>query len=149
MPTSNMIGSIFETDANVLVNPVNTVGVMGAGLAKQFKDRYPKMFKSYKGFCDHNGYENGVLFPTGVWITSEGEVVTDHHTIRLHWWTDSKTEHTIINAPTKRHYSENSDLYLVRQTINDIEVFCRFKSIDKVAIPRLGCGLGGVKVEGR
>ena len=52
-------GDIFESHCFAAVNPVNCVGVMGAGLAKQFKERYPQMFKDYKKRCDYNEMKIG------------------------------------------------------------------------------------------
>jgi O-acetyl-ADP-ribose deacetylase (regulator of RNase III) len=55
-------GNIFESPAQVIVNTVNTVGVMGKGIAKAFKDYYPDMFQEYQKKCQNNELEVGKLF---------------------------------------------------------------------------------------
>lgn len=54
-------GNIFESSAQTIVNPVNCKGVMGAGLAKQFKERYPKMYQAYHIFCMTGLFKPGKL----------------------------------------------------------------------------------------
>ena len=58
-------GDIFNSPAQVLVNTVNTVGVMGKGIALEFKNRYPEMFKVYQKECDENNFDIGNLL---LWI---------------------------------------------------------------------------------
>ncbi len=78
-------GDIFDTPADIRVNTVNCVGVMGAGLALAFKDRYPQMFKEYQRACSNNTLAPGKLH---VWKSLSGD------------W--------IINFPTKRHWRQKS-----------------------------------------
>ena len=73
-------GSLFYSPARVLVNPVNTVGAMGAGLARDFKRIYPDMFAEYRELCEHDRFKVGNLF-----LFQAG-----------HKW--------ILNFPTKNHY---------------------------------------------
>lgn len=54
-------GNLLESDAEALVNPVNCVGIMGAGLAKQFKDKYPDMFDRYKELCRQGKFYGGYI----------------------------------------------------------------------------------------
>ena len=56
-----IVGDIFESPAQVIVNTVNTVGVMGKGLALSFKKRYPQMFERYKNVCEKNLFTIGKL----------------------------------------------------------------------------------------
>ena len=55
-------GNIFSSSAEVIVNPVNTFGVMGKGLAAEFKRRYPDMFRKYKAFCEQKKFSVGQLY---------------------------------------------------------------------------------------
>ena len=79
-------GNMFESDADALVNTVNTVGVMGAGVALAFKKQYPKNFSEYKIACD-----NGELKTGSILVVKEN---------------DGKT---IINFPTKQHWKNGSE----------------------------------------
>ena len=56
------LGDIFESEMKTLVNTINCVGVMGKGIAKIYKDRYPKMFEEYKALCDAKKFDIGELF---------------------------------------------------------------------------------------
>jgi len=73
-------GNLFESPAKVLVNTVNTVGVMGKGIAKTFKEIYPDMFKEYQGFCEKGQFKIGQL-----WL----------YTTKHKW---------ILNFPTKKQW---------------------------------------------
>ncbi len=116
-------GNIFESKATVLVNPVNCKGIMGAGLAKEFKQRFPKNFEKYNKIC-----KNGWLYPGDVYIC----------------WEDAKV---IVNAATKYHYREYSDIEYIHRILKTLrEAIINHvqenKEILVVAIPKLGCGLG-------
>lgn len=115
------MNDIFKSGSEVLVNPVNYVGVMGAGLAKQFKDKYPKMYEQYKIDCDYGRYYPGHV---------------------LQYYVSS--ELTIICFATKKHWRSFSSIDWIINGIhelNNIMIFYGFKS---VSIPRIGCGLGGL-----
>lgn len=111
---------IFESVCICIVNPVNCVGVMGKGLAKQFKTRYPTNFIKYKHACDE-----GLLLP-GKCLT-----VLDR-------------EKYIMNFPTKLDF-RNPSMYEYIETGMDalIRHILHFH-INSIAIPPLGCGLGGL-----
>jgi O-acetyl-ADP-ribose deacetylase (regulator of RNase III) len=116
-------GNLLESTADALVNTVNTVGVMGKGIALQFKKAFPDNYKAYKRACDH------------------GEVVPGHmftfHTGRL-------SPRLIVNFPTKRHWRQPSRLEDVREGLADlVRVIMDFK-IKSLAIPPLGAGNGGL-----
>jgi O-acetyl-ADP-ribose deacetylase (regulator of RNase III) len=113
-------GNLFESEAQTLVNTVNTVGVMGAGIAKQFKDIFPTMYKDYKELCDLKKLQVG----------------------RLHLY---KTPNKwILNFPTKIHWQNPSKKEYIEQGLstfaNNYEKF----GIESAAFPPLGCGLGGL-----
>ncbi len=120
MPITYTSGDIFESDMQVLVNPVNTVGVMGKGLAKQFKIKYPKMFVDYKQACDEEAFTIG----------------------QLHLYhTDTKW---ILNFPTKTHWRAKSKLEYIEAGLQQFIGIYKDKDIKSIAFPMLGCGLGGL-----
>ena len=122
---------IFDIAVDILVNPVNCVGVMGAGLALQFKKRYPAMFQAYKTACKNPGLKPGQVL----------EHVDEHH----HAW--------IVNLPTKRHWKDPSSLADVELGLQALSYYLIGPAVDRareigrplplrVAVPALGCGLG-------
>lgn len=116
----NMTGSIFNSKAEALVSPVNCVGVMGKGLALDFKKRYPESFRYYKSVCDGNMAVVGRIFPN------------DEHGV------------TIIHFPTKVHWRNESKPEWIELGLKDLRVFLEAYHYKSVAIPLLGCGLGGL-----
>lgn len=116
-------GNIFESKADVLVNPVNTVGIMGAGLAKQFKDQFPNMYEAYKMLCKIGVVETGSI----VWFNG--------------------SDRTIANLPTKRHWKNPSKLEWISEGLNALHNDMYRGGYTSVALPKLGCGLGGLKWE--
>lgn len=116
-------GDIFESPAQVIVNTVNTVGVMGKGLALSFKRRYPEIFEKYKKVCEKKQLTIGKLM-----LFYEAD----------HW---------ILLFPTKENWRNPSQLEYIEQ---GLEKFCRTyaeKHITSVAFPRLGCGNGALNWE--
>jgi len=115
-------GDMFDINADILVNPVNCVGVMGAGLALTFKNKYPDMFQSYKRACFARFIEPGKL-----------------HLYR------TKNNKSIVNFPTKKHWKDKSQYSYI---IDGLKQLCEYLTIQEsnvvVAIPALGCGLGGL-----
>jgi O-acetyl-ADP-ribose deacetylase (regulator of RNase III) len=111
-------GDVFTTPADILVNPVNCVGVMGAGLALAFKQRYPAMFKAYQEAC------------------AAGEVRPGH----LHIWRSP----WIINFPTKRHWRDASRYEDVATGLGALRACLAPLGPVTVALPALGCGRGGL-----
>lgn len=117
-------GNIFdEKDADALVNPVNCIGVMGAGLALQFRKRYPEMFQSYREACEASNVHIGRM-----WVYK-----ANGHFPRY-----------IINFPTKQHWRNPSKLEYIQTGLHDLIRILKDLKIGKVAIPPLGCGLGGL-----
>ncbi len=121
-------GNIFDSQMECLVNPVNTVGVMGKGLALEFKRRYPAMFSSYLRLC-----KNGWLLPGIPVIWSSG------------------FEEYVLLFPTKRHWRQPSDLTDIDHGLAFFAAHVSSVSgiypIKSVAFPAIGCGLGGLDFE--
>ena len=113
-------GNIFNTSAQVIVNTVNCVGVMGRGIALECKLRYPEMFKKYKNFCDLKKIEPGVL---QIWKES-------------HPW--------ILNFPTKVHWKDPSKFEYLEKGLDKFINTYSEKEITSIAFPLLGSSLGGL-----
>ena len=113
-------GDIFSSPAKVLVNTVNTVGVMGKGIAYNFKRVYPAMFKAYRKYCENRQLNVGTLY--------------------LH-----KTSHKwVLNFPTKKHWRYPSlPEYIDRGLRTFTQTYSRM-GITSIAFPALGCGNGGL-----
>jgi len=114
-----VIGDILQSKAQTLVNTVNCVGVMGKGIALEFKKRFPEMFKDYVEKCKHNGLRPGIpyiyktLFPPHV-----------------------------INFPTKDHWKSVSKIEDIEQGLQYILDHYKKWDVTSIAIPPLGCGNG-------
>lgn len=115
-------GDIFASPADILVNPVNCVGVMGAGLAKQFAARFPEIVYPYREACYRGQMENNRAIPF-----------------------TTKSDKVVICAATKYHWRESSTLAAVESALCEIEwiVSCHSENL-VVALPLLGTGLGGL-----
>lgn len=113
-------GNIFDSRAHTLVNAVNCVGVMGAGLARQFKERYPGMYRRYATLC-----QNGNIFPGSVMF-------------------DDSDGQNIANVATKDDWRFPARLDWVVEGIKVLSQHVRDEEVPSVAIPPLGCGLGGL-----
>lgn len=117
-------GDILKADVDAVVNTVNTVGVMGKGLALQFKRRYPENFKAYKRACDSGDVEVGRMF------------VTETHELR--------GPRLIINFPTKKHWRADSRIEYIEAGLRDLVRVIEERRIQSIAIPPLGAGNGGL-----
>ena len=114
-------GDMFETPADIRVNTVNCVGVMGAGVALAFKQRYPEMFRDYQRACEDGQVRPGVLH---VWRSLAGD------------W--------IINFPTKRHWRDDSRYEDIEVGLDALREYLEPLGSVSVALPALGCGHGGL-----
>ena len=117
-------GDILTADVEVLVNPVNCVGVMGRGLAKAFKDAYPANYQAYADACRKHEVSLG----------------------RMHVFNMNSTGNPryIINFPTKGHWRERSAIHHIEAGLLDLVDKVRDLGVGSMALPRLGCGLGGL-----
>ncbi|MEW2381457.1 macro domain-containing protein [Micromonospora sp. NPDC047707] len=117
-------GNLLTADTEALVNTVNTVGVMGKGIALQFKRAYPANYAAYRQACAANEVELGRMF------------VFD--SARL------GPRRYVINFPTKGHWRANSKLSDIQAGLTDLVRVVRERQITSVAVPALGCGNGGL-----
>lgn len=112
--------SLLESQAQTLVNTVNTVGVMGKGLAAEFRKTHPGMYDEYKRICAEGLLDIGKLW---LW-KSEGQ------------W--------VLNFPTKKHWRYPSKLEYVERGLQKFAAEYEVRGIREIAFPRLGCGNGGL-----
>jgi O-acetyl-ADP-ribose deacetylase (regulator of RNase III) len=117
-------GDILRADVEALVNTVNCVGIMGRGIALQFKNDFPENFKAYKAACEREEVQPGKMFV--------------FETLTL---TNPKL---IINFPTKRHWRGKSRMEDIESGLNSLVEEIRNRGIRSIAIPPLGSGLGGL-----
>lgn len=103
----------------IIVNPVNCVGVCGAGLALAMKGAYPENYEAYRQYCNE-----GKLLPGDIFFFERDMVV---------------------NAATKNHWKNKSDLDSVTKCIQKTLELCSNLKITNLLMPALGCGLGGLK----
>lgn len=118
-------GDILKDDSDALVNTVNCVGVMGRGIALQFKNFSPQNFKAYAAACQHNEVQPGRMF-----VFATGQITPPRY---------------IINFPTKRHWRGKSRMQDIETGLADLVAVIRAKGIRSIAIPPLGSGLGGLE----
>lgn len=132
-------GNIFDSGCFAAINPVNCVGVMGAGLAKQFKERYPEMFNRYQEECNSEKIKLGQNY---FWINPNA-LRSD---IRC---TDYGEFAEIICIPTKNHWKDSSDLNWIILALQDLRdyITINYAPSCSIAIPKIGCGLGGLNWE--
>ena len=116
-------GDIFAQPAEAIVNPVNCVGVAGAGLALQFKRRHPDAFQAYRRACAERRLRPGRIF------------LFD---------TDRATPRWIAHFPTKRHWRDPSAIGDIEAGLRGLAATLAGHGIRSVAIPPIGCGLGGL-----
>ena len=117
-------GNLLESKAQALVNTVNTVGIMGKGIALMFKDRFGANFQAYAQACKAKQVQTGRMF------------VTEPRELDGPRW--------IINFPTKQHWRGNSRLEWITEGLQDLRRFLIVEQVRSVAIPPLGAGNGGL-----
>jgi O-acetyl-ADP-ribose deacetylase (regulator of RNase III) len=115
--------SLFDSPAQTLVNTVNTVGVMGKGIALVFKQRYPDMYQQYRELCQAGQLDIGKL-----------------HVYR-------KLNQVIVNFPTKKHWRNPSQIKYIEAGLAEFVHSYIQHGITSVSFPQLGCGQGGLDWE--
>ncbi len=117
-------GNLLLADVESLVNTVNCVGVMGKGIALQFKQAFPENYKEYEKAC-----KAGLVSPGKMFIHSMGNLFSNKY---------------IINFPTKRHWKGKSRIEDIQAGLVDLIFQIKELNIKSIAIPPLGCGNGGL-----
>ncbi len=116
-------GNILDADTDALVNTVNCVGVMGRGIALQFKNAFPDNFQAYAAACDRE-----MVVPGKMFVFETGKLSPRY----------------IINFPTKRHWRGKSRMQDIDNGLADLVKVVRHLRLTSIAIPPLGSGLGGL-----
>jgi O-acetyl-ADP-ribose deacetylase (regulator of RNase III) len=111
-------GDLFESPAKVLVNAVNTVGIMGKGIAQEFKAIYPEMFKQYQRYCEDGSFTIGKL------------------------WLYKTPNKWVLNFPTKEHWRRPSEAEYIEKGLKKFVAVYAAQGIPSIAFPRIGCGHG-------
>jgi O-acetyl-ADP-ribose deacetylase (regulator of RNase III) len=117
-------GDILRADAEALVNTVNCVGIMGRGVALQFKTAFPENFKAYEAACSREEVRPGRMF-----VFTTGHLTNPKY---------------IINFPTKRHWRGKSRIEDIDAGLRALVEEIRQRGIRSIALPPLGSGLGGL-----
>lgn len=117
-------GNLLEADVEALVNTVNCVGVMGKGIALQFKRAYPENFKQYEKVCRAGQLQPGQMLVTNVGLFDNPKY--------------------IINFPTKRDWKQKSRLQDVQAGLISLVEEVKRLQVSSIALPPLGCGNGGL-----
>jgi O-acetyl-ADP-ribose deacetylase (regulator of RNase III) len=117
-------GDIIQADAEALVNTVNCVGIMGRGIALQFKQAFPDNFKAYATACARKEVQPGRMF-----VFETGFLANPKY---------------IINFPTKRHWRGKSRIEDIEAGLKALVEEIRRRGIRSIAVPPLGSGLGGL-----
>lgn len=118
-------GDILKDDSDAIVNTVNCVGIMGRGIALQFKNAWPENFKAYKAACDREEVQPGRMF-----IYDTEQLAAPRY---------------IINFPTKRHWKGKSRMQDIDAGLEALVRDVARLGIRSIAIPPLGSGLGGLE----
>ena len=118
-------GNIFDEDVEALVNSVNCVGVMGRGIALQFKNLFPENFKAYAKAC-----KRGEVTPGQMFVYDSGQMTNPRY---------------VINFPTKRHWRSKSRMEDIESGLDALVREIRERNIRSIAIPPLGSSLGGLR----
>jgi len=117
-------GDLLSADAEALVNTVNTVGVMGKGIALQFKQAFPDNYSAYEAACKRGQLEVGKMF---VFCRDTFD-----------------DRRIIINFPTKKHWRGKSKIKDIQSGLRALIEVVKSKGIRSIAVPPLGCGNGGL-----
>lgn len=117
-------GDILWADAEALVNPVNCVGIMGRGLALQFKTAFPANFTAYETACAREEVRPGRMFVFATGYPSNPKY--------------------LVNFPTKRHWRDQSRIEDIEDGLRALVEEIEDRGIRSIAVPPLGCGLGGL-----
>ncbi|WP_419834899.1 macro domain-containing protein [Endozoicomonas atrinae] len=117
-------GNLLNSEAEALVNTVNCKGYMGKGIALQFRKAFPENFAAYQKACKQNRVVPGRMF--------------------VFEYDDMLNRKTIINFPTKRHWRQHSRMEDIESGLTSLVNEVQARNIRSIAIPPLGCGLGGL-----
>ena len=119
-------GNLLNAKTQAIVNTVNTVGVMGKGIALQFKERFPQNYKAYADACKKGEVRIGKMF-----VFNESDLLNNNK--------------IIVNFPTKEEWYRKSQYSYIEEGLKDLVRVIKDNNITSISIPPLGCGNGGLK----
>ena len=137
-------GDLLTTNAYVIVHGCNCQGVMGSGVAKAIRDKYPEVYKEYRRIYNNNGNR-----------LSLGHIIPVHANKQGGKFSELGLDYLIINAMTQRHYGRDGKRYVSYDAISNclqvLDSYLRsehtsggyYKNAYTIAMPKIGCGLGG------
>lgn len=118
-------GNLLEAETEAIVNAVNCVGVMGKGLALQFRKRFSEdYFKDYKRACQTGDLQIGK--------------------VQIYSLKSETSPKYIMNFPTKEHWREQSKIEYIKSGLESLKAEIEKREIKSIALPAIGCGLGGL-----
>jgi O-acetyl-ADP-ribose deacetylase (regulator of RNase III) len=126
MNMRSVIGDITDSSAEGIVSAANTVGVMGKGVAKSIKEKFPWCYSPYKQVCDEKKLSPGSIFVVKIEVYPQGNYPI------------------IIHLTTKDHWKGSSRLEWIISGCKELKEYLNSNKIKSVALPRLGCGFGGL-----
>lgn len=128
MPINYIQGDIFQAKTDAIVNTVNCVGVMGKGIALEFKKRWPKNYQEYRILCEKKVLKTGKMF-----------VFQDNDMF------ENSNFKYLVNFPTKDNWRSKSKLSYIDEGLDDFIIQIKELGIKSIALPTLGCGNGGLE----
>lgn len=131
-------GIFIDSQAEAIVNTVNTVGVMGKGVALLIKEKFEENYRQYRAACKRNEIEVGRMFVVRT-EASQRELLVDASKKNV-----TENPQWIINFPTKKHWRNPSQLVWIEEGLKDLKRVIDENVIQTVAMPQLGCGNGGL-----
>lgn len=114
-------GDLFSSKAQALAHGCNCAGVMGKGIALQFRQRYPKMFEAYRTECQANGFYLGEV---------------------MSWAVDGRM---IFNLATQKRPYSQAQSWAIKDALTKTKTIMNNRNISSIALPHIGCGLGGLE----
>ncbi|MCY3786465.1 MAG: macro domain-containing protein [bacterium] len=141
---SENTGNLLEADVDALVNTVNTVGVMGKGIALQFKNAFPANFEAYRRACKDEAVQLGEMFVFELGA-GESDLPDDSRSTMFDFELEPPSgPRWIINFPTKAHWRSRTSLGHIASGLDDLRRTIQEQGIESIAVPALGCGNGGL-----
>lgn len=128
----------IDSKEEAIVNTVNTVGVMGKGVALLIKEKFKENYRQYRAACKRNDIEVGRMFV--VRTEASQRKLLDSTSEK----NESENPQWIINFPTKKHWRNPSQLVWIEDGLKDLKRVIDENGIQTVAMPQLGCGNGGL-----
>lgn len=116
------VGDVFTAGTDAIGHGVNCKGLMGAGIAKEFRRRYPDMYSEYRNLCVEGLLRPGQIYPYRAW-----------------------DDHTVINIASQEYPGPDAKLEWLAQGVTAALQYCRERELKSLAIPRIGCGIGGLE----